>query len=118
MPPGPALVALILGAIVGSWGPLAGQEAAGQEVAEQEVAGRTREVPISPGQTILEAVRAAGVDAPSSCEQGACGACRCGVIEGTPDHQDVYLSDSEKAAGDQMMICVSRAKSPRLVLDL
>ncbi len=52
MPPGPALVALILGAIVGSWGPLAGQEAAGQEaagqeVAEQEVAGRTREVPIS-----------------------------------------------------------------------
>lgn len=75
-------------------------------------------VRVEPGQTILEAVRAAGVDAPSSCEQGACGTCRCAVIEGEPDHQDVYLTDSEKAAGDQMMICVSRSRSPRLVLDL
>ncbi len=73
---------------------------------------------VAPGQTILEAVRAAGVDVPSSCEQGACGTCRCGVIEGEPDHQDIYLSRSEKAAGNQMMICVSRSKSPRLVLDL
>jgi ferredoxin-NADP reductase/nitrite reductase/ring-hydroxylating ferredoxin subunit len=73
---------------------------------------------VAPGQTILEAVRATGVDVPSSCEQGACGTCRCGVIEGVPDHQDVYLTDSEKAAGDQMMICVSRARTPRIVLDL
>jgi hypothetical protein len=39
-------------------------------------------------------------------------------VEGTPDHRDSLLSDEEKEEGDYMMICVSRAKSSRLVLDL
>ena len=75
-------------------------------------------VDVASGQSILDALRAAGVDLPSSCEQGACGTCRCTVIDGVPDHQDVYLSDREKAEGRQIMTCVSRAKTPRLVLDL
>jgi len=54
----------------------------------------------------------------SSCEQGACGTCEVTVIEGEPEHQDVYLNDSEKLAGQRIMTCVSRAKSPRLVLDI
>ncbi|QPM90426.1 Rieske 2Fe-2S domain-containing protein [Pseudooceanicola algae] len=70
------------------------------------------------GTSILEVLRANGVDMPSSCEQGACGTCLAGVLDGAPDHQDVYLSQAEKAAGDRIMTCVSRARSGRLVLDL
>lgn len=70
------------------------------------------------GRTILEVMREAGVDMPSSCEQGACGTCMATVIEGEPDHQDVYLNDAEKKAGTKIMTCVSRAKSARLVLDV
>lgn len=70
------------------------------------------------GRTILEVLRENGVDLPSSCEQGACGTCMATVLEGEPDHQDVYLNDGEKARGTRIMTCVSRARSARLVLDI
>ena len=70
------------------------------------------------GRTILDVMREAGIDMPSSCEQGACGTCLATVIEGEPDHQDVYLNDAERKSGTKIMTCVSRAKSARLVLDL
>jgi len=70
------------------------------------------------GKTILEVMRENGLDMPSSCEQGACGTCMATVIEGEPDHQDVYLNEAEKRSGTKIMTCVSRAKSARLVLDL
>jgi ferredoxin-NADP reductase/nitrite reductase/ring-hydroxylating ferredoxin subunit len=70
------------------------------------------------GRTILEVMRENGIDMPSSCEQGACGTCVATVIEGEPDHQDVYLNDAEKRAGTRIMTCISRAKSARLVLDI
>ena len=70
------------------------------------------------GRTVLEILRDNGVDVASSCEVGACGTCSVGVIEGEPDHQDVYLSQSEKQRGDRMMACISRARGPRLILDL
>ncbi|MBL0374576.1 Rieske 2Fe-2S domain-containing protein [Rhizobium sp. KVB221] len=70
------------------------------------------------GKTILEVMREAGIDMPSSCEQGACGTCLATVIEGEPDHQDVFLSASERASGTKIMTCVSRSKSARLVLDI
>jgi len=52
------------------------------------------------------------------CQRGDCGICQTDVISGTPDHRDVVLSEADKAAGEVMQICVSRAKSKRLVLDL
>ena len=70
------------------------------------------------GQSLLAALRNHGITLPSSCEQGACGTCRVTVLEGTPDHQDVYLNDLEKARGDCLMSCVSRARSDKLILDL
>ncbi len=76
----------------------------------------TLEVPA--GKSILEVLRENGINMSSSCEQGACGTCRCGVIEGAILHQDVYLSGREKAEGKSMMTCVSRAKSDRLILDI
>ena len=76
----------------------------------------TLEVPA--GKTILQVLHEHGVDAPSSCEQGACGTCLTTVIEGEPDHQDVYMSDRERASNDKIITCVSRARSSRLVLDI
>ncbi|MEV0084090.1 Rieske 2Fe-2S domain-containing protein [Saccharopolyspora sp. NPDC050642] len=73
---------------------------------------------VEPGRSILETVREAGVTVPSSCEQGACGTCRVAVIDGEPDHQDVYLDDAERAAGDSIMTCVSRSLTAQLTLDL
>ncbi len=70
------------------------------------------------GKTILQTMRDNGVQVPSSCEQGACGTCLTSVIEGVPDHQDVYLNETERAGNSCMMTCVSRAKSARLVLDI
>jgi ferredoxin len=51
------------------------------------------------------------------CEQGVCGACRTTVLAGEPDHRDELLGSADRAAG-MMLICVSRARSERLVLDL
>lgn len=70
------------------------------------------------GQSVLEVVERAGVAVLSSCQEGTCGTCETTVLAGTPDHRDSVLTDQERAAGDVMMICVSRSRSPRLVLDL
>jgi len=78
--------------------------------------GRT--VQVAEGQTILDAVHAAGVDSPCSCLEGVCGSCETTVIEGEPDHRDLILTDAERAANKTMMICCSGAKSAKLVLDL
>ncbi|WP_245656191.1 PDR/VanB family oxidoreductase [Microtetraspora fusca] len=68
--------------------------------------------------SILDAVERAGVDVLSSCTEGICGTCETAVLEGEPDHRDSLLTDEEKAVGDTMMICVSRCRGARLVLDL
>lgn len=70
------------------------------------------------GKTILQVLRESGISIPSSCEQGACGTCLASVLEGEPDHQDVYLNETERRSGTKIVTCVSRAKSARLVLDL
>ncbi|MFB8777233.1 PDR/VanB family oxidoreductase [Streptomyces broussonetiae] len=78
--------------------------------------GRTVGVPA--GVSVLEAVRAAGVEVLYSCTEGTCGTCETDVVEGVPDHRDTVLTGAERAAGDTMMICVSRCRGRRLVLDL
>ena len=73
---------------------------------------------VAAGATVMEVLRSNGVEVASSCETGACGTCRVAVLDGEPVHNDVYLNDTEKQQGDQMMVCVSRARSDRLVLDI
>jgi len=77
-----------------------------------------KELLVKSGQTILEAVEAAGVQVPQSCLEGLCGSCETPVLEGVPDHRDMVLSERDKQAGRTMMICCSGAKTGRLVLDL
>lgn len=71
-------------------------------------------------QSILEAAEAAGVDAPNMCRGGACGQCETGVsaCDGMLLHNDIYLTDEDKASGRKVMICVSRFEGRRLALDL
>ncbi|WP_194919212.1 PDR/VanB family oxidoreductase [Catenulispora rubra] len=78
--------------------------------------GRTLDVPAD--ASILDVVRAAGVPVLYSCTEGTCGTCETDVLDGVPDHRDSVLTGAERAAGDTMMICVSRARTDRLVLDL
>lgn len=73
---------------------------------------------VEAGQTILQALAKEGIEIEMSCEQGVCGTCMCDVIEGEPDHRDVYFTDEEKASNEQILVCCSRSKTPRLVLDI
>lgn len=73
---------------------------------------------VGPNDTILDAVRAAGVDILSSCRQGTCGTCETTVLAGRPDHRDSILEEHERDAGDCLFPCVSRSRSDHLVLDL
>ena len=77
-------------------------------------------VPVAGHQSILEAIEAAGVEAPYLCRGGACGQCETTVAshDGQLLHNDHYLSDPERAAGTKLMICVSRFSGTSLLLDL
>lgn len=77
-----------------------------------------KRVQVGENDTIVDALASAGIKIKVSCEQGICGTCLCGVIEGEPDHRDVYLTEDERADNDQIVLCCSRAKSDLLVLDL
>ncbi|WP_151480383.1 PDR/VanB family oxidoreductase [Streptomyces albicerus] len=81
-----------------------------------ERSGHTLTVPAD--VSVLDTVRAAGVEVLFSCTEGTCGTCETDVLDGTPDHRDSVLTDEEREAGETMLICVSRCRGKRLVLDL
>ncbi|KQS60697.1 ferredoxin [Geodermatophilus sp. Leaf369] len=75
-------------------------------------------ITVTPEQSVLAALEAAGVDVLSSCQEGTCGTCETAVLAGDVDHRDSLLTPDEQAANDTMFVCVSRAAGPRLVLEL
>jgi vanillate monooxygenase ferredoxin subunit len=85
---------------------------------EVKLASSGKVVKVPQGVTIVQALAEIGVEVSVSCEQGVCGTCLTRVLEGVPDHRDMYLSPDEQAANDQFTPCCSRARSARLVLDL
>lgn len=85
---------------------------------EVHLAKRDITLTVHPDQSILKALQDAGVDVPFSCSEGVCGTCLTSVKEGEPEHWDMYLTPEEQEANDCMMVCISRSKSQRLVLDL
>lgn len=76
-------------------------------------------VTVGEHQSLLEAIEAAGVDAPYLCRGGACGQCETSVVgyDGKFLHRDHWLDDTEKASGQKIMPCVSRFEGKTLVLD-
>lgn len=83
-----------------------------------ELARSGRRISVAPGQTIVDALREAGIKVQTSCEQGICGMCETKVLAGIPDHRDGLLSEQERATNTVMMICCSGSRSDLLVLDL
>jgi tetrachlorobenzoquinone reductase len=83
-----------------------------------ELARSGRTIQIQPGETILDALLAHGIEVPFSCKQGVCGTCETRVVSGEPDHRDLVLTEAERAANQTMMICCSGSHSAKLVLDL
>lgn len=81
-----------------------------------EQSGKT--LSVAADETIADALKAAGIKVQMSCAEGVCGTCITDVLEGEPEHRDLFLSDEEKADNDQIAVCCSRAKSKRLVLDI
>jgi ferredoxin-NADP reductase len=78
--------------------------------------GTVLDVPLD--RCLLDVLLEAGVDLDYSCREGTCGTCETSVLAGEVDHRDAVLTDDEREAGDVMFVCVSRARTPRLVLDL
>ncbi|WP_328304731.1 PDR/VanB family oxidoreductase (plasmid) [Streptomyces sp. NBC_00435] len=90
----------------------------GERGFEVECARSGRTVAVGPDESIVDALEDAGVYVEASCRDGVCGTCETRVIAGTPDHRDTLLSSAQHAAGDVMMLCVSRCADKRLVLDI
>ena len=78
--------------------------------------GRILDVPAD--RSIVEVLRANGVEVETMCEEGICGTCATVLLEGEPDHRDFVLDDDERARGEFIMVCCSRAKTAMLTLDL
>lgn len=125
---GPEPLLLAVEARCGSWPPGSlhverfSPKAQGEPVLstsfEVELAASGRTVVVLQDQSILEAVESAGVQVLSSCQEGTCGTCETPLLEGQADHRDSLLTREEQQAQDTILICVSRAACPKLVLDL
>ncbi|MEO8281203.1 MAG: PDR/VanB family oxidoreductase, partial [Ideonella sp.] len=76
---------------------------------EVKLASSGKVVAVAKDQTIVEALRSVGVEIPTSCEQGVCGTCLTRILEGEPEHKDMYLTPEEQAANDQFTPCCSRS---------
>jgi ferredoxin-NADP reductase len=83
---------------------------------EIELDDEVYDVPV--GRSIVQVLEENGVEVDTTCQEGICGTCIMGVLKGEPDHRDQCMSSSEKKANDQIAACVSRSKSPRLVLEM
>jgi len=88
------------------------------DVFEVELARKGVTITVPPDKTLLRAIRDVIPSMLYSCEEGYCGTCEVKVLEGVPDHRDTILSDDERESNKTIMVCVSRSKSPKLVLDL
>ncbi len=94
------------------------QTAAGDRAFEIELAGTGETLTVAADQSILDCLIANGHDPMFDCRRGECGVCTTAVLAGEIDHRDYVLSQVEKARGNVMQICISRARGERLVLDL
>ncbi|WP_216895354.1 PDR/VanB family oxidoreductase [Nocardia alni] len=98
--------------------PVEGIRSDPDEAFEVELALSDLVLTVPPGKSILETVAEAGIDVLSSCAEGMCGTCETALLAGVADHRDSVLTQEEKDENSSMMICVSRAKASRLVLEL
>jgi vanillate O-demethylase ferredoxin subunit len=94
------------------------QDTTGDTAFEVKLASSGKVYQVPADKTIVQVLSANGVDIAYSCEQGVCGSCITRVLDGVPDHRDMYFTEEEQAANDQFTPCISRSKTKMLVLDL
>ena len=94
------------------------QDTAGDTGFDIKIASTGKIFAVGAGQNIIQVLKDNGIEILTSCEQGVCGTCITRVLQGEPDHRDMYFTDEEKAKNDQFTPCCSRSKSKTLVLDL
>lgn len=82
-----------------------------------ELSRSGQRVRVSTEETMLEAMRDVASATPASCENGMCGSCELSVLKGTPDHRDDVLDEHERDRIDVIYPCISRSKSPVIVVD-
>jgi ferredoxin len=85
---------------------------------EVELARSKRVLKVAADENLLDVLHANNIAVTCTCTQGICGSCLTPVLAGEPEHRDSVLSDEERKLNGQMTVCVSRAVSQRLVLDL
>ncbi|MDM0024308.1 PDR/VanB family oxidoreductase [Variovorax saccharolyticus] len=90
----------------------------GDHAFEVELAQSGQRFTVPADQSILDCLIEHGCDPMFDCKRGECGVCATPVMEGEIDHRDYVLTAREKAEGNVMQICISRAKGQRLVLDI
>jgi ferredoxin len=73
---------------------------------------------VPPDRSILSVLQDLGVPVLTACGEGNCGSCETRVLGGAIEHRDVLLTPAQRERGDRMMVCVSRARDDRVVLDL
>ncbi|AMU10864.1 ferredoxin [Burkholderia cenocepacia] len=83
-----------------------------------KIASSGRIVQVASNSSIIDALASIGIEVDTSCGQGVCGTCMVKVLDGQPDHRDFCLSQTERASNAVICCCVSRSRSPLLVLDL
>lgn len=93
-------------------------DSSGDTPFDVRIASSGKTYKVAAGQSVVQALMEHGIEILTSCEQGVCGTCITRVLDGEPDHRDLYFSDEEKSKNDQFTPCCSRAKSRTLVLDL
>jgi ferredoxin len=93
--------------------------ATGEQRGFEVVLARTgRSLQVGGGESILDALLREGVDVDCSCREGVCGSCEQRVLQGVPEHRDAVLTAEERRQGTHMMVCVSRAATPSITLDI
>lgn len=79
--------------------------------------GRHHELPIRPGQVLLEAMEQAGLQPPQACRAGVCAACRCRVVEGRVKMRDNQALDAEQVRQGWALACQAEADSAALRIE-
>jgi vanillate O-demethylase ferredoxin subunit len=92
--------------------------AAPREEFEVELARSGKKLLVPADTSLLDVLSCNGIAIDYSCQEGVCGTCLTHVLDGEPDHRDSFLSESERRSGDKMLVCVSRSKTSKLVLEL
>lgn len=98
--------------------PVVENDLSAQEAFTIKIASTGEAFHVDADTSIAQVLEAHGVFVPVACEEGVCGTCKTGVVDGIPDHRDVFLSDKEHQEGKLIMVCCSRSKTKQLTLDL